>query len=93
MVDPGHGGLGVKVFYIWGALCATCALFAYWFVPETKGLTLEQVDRMMEEVDARRSWKWRSRESWARELAEVPVSGVLMDRKSSVRESQSSAGM
>ncbi|KAI7478306.1 general substrate transporter [Hortaea werneckii] len=69
MTDEGKGGLGVRVFFVWGALCATCAGFAYAFVPETRGLTLEQVDRMMEEVSARRSDKWQSREDWARDLS------------------------
>ncbi|KAK5122060.1 hypothetical protein LTR85_004306 [Meristemomyces frigidus] len=89
MVDPGQGNLGVKVFFIWGALCAVCALFAYWFVPETKGLTLEQVDRMMEEVDARRSSNWHTHDVWARDLSDMgehPAS-VQMDRKSEPRSS------
>jgi len=65
LVDPDAGALGVKVFFIWAALCATCALFAYAVVPETKGLTLEQVDRMMEEVGARGSGRWRAQEHWS----------------------------
>lgn len=62
------GNMGYKVFFLWGGMCSACALFAYWFVPETKGLTLEQVDRMMEEVSARQSSKWRNRHYWARNL-------------------------
>lgn len=89
MVDPGQGGLGVKVFFIWGALCAVCALFAYWFVPETKGLTLEQVDRMMEEVDARRSSNWRTHDAWARDLSDMgeTQASMQMDQKSERRSS------
>ncbi|EMC97949.1 hypothetical protein BAUCODRAFT_137770 [Baudoinia panamericana UAMH 10762] len=64
-------GLGVKVFFVWGALCFACVIFAYFCVPETKGLTLEQVDRMMEEVSARRSGAWRARENWARNLSDA----------------------
>ncbi|KAK3680099.1 hypothetical protein LTR78_000476 [Recurvomyces mirabilis] len=67
----GTSGLGVKVFYIWGALCFACAIFAYLVVPETKGLTLEQVDRMMEDVSARRSAGWLPRENWARDLGDM----------------------
>ncbi|CAK5274826.1 unnamed protein product [Mycena citricolor] len=37
-------GLGVKVFFIWGSTCVGCLIFTYFFVPETKGLSLEQVD-------------------------------------------------
>ncbi|KAI0364810.1 MFS monosaccharide transporter [Pilatotrama ljubarskyi] len=41
---PGNAGLGLKVFFVWGSTCAACVLFTYFCVPETKGLSLEQVD-------------------------------------------------
>ncbi|GAA6040121.1 hypothetical protein JCM8097_002037 [Rhodosporidiobolus ruineniae] len=41
---PGKAGLGAKVFFIWAACCVISTPFAYFFIPETKGLTLEQVD-------------------------------------------------
>ncbi|KAI0628432.1 MFS monosaccharide transporter [Trametes polyzona] len=46
LVNSGTGDahLGVKVFFIWGSTCAVCVLFVYFFIPETKGLSLEQVD-------------------------------------------------
>lgn len=69
MVDPGKGGMGVKVFFVWGATCAACALFAYVFIPETKGLTLEQVDRMMAQVSAPKSATWRAHDMWIHELS------------------------
>ncbi|KAK5119053.1 hypothetical protein LTR62_000264 [Meristemomyces frigidus] len=73
IVDGPHGtgGLGVKVFFIWAFLCLACAVFAYLVIPETKGLTLEQVDRMMEECSARRSGGWLPRENWARNLGQM----------------------
>ncbi|KAH9888509.1 AmMst-1 [Cubamyces lactineus] len=40
----GNAGLGVKVFFIWGSTCALCVVFVYFSVPETKGLSLEEVD-------------------------------------------------
>ncbi|KAK3617454.1 hypothetical protein LTR56_025281 [Elasticomyces elasticus] len=87
MVDGSEGneGLGVKVFFIWSGLCAACAIFAYLVVPESKGLTLEQVDRMMEEVSARRSGKWRARENWARDLGGIGGAheSIHMDPKKS----------
>jgi SP family sugar:H+ symporter-like MFS transporter len=43
---PGNAGLGAKVFFVWGTCCFFCALFVYFFVYETKGLTLEQVDEL-----------------------------------------------
>jgi len=46
LVDPGAGNadLGTNVFYIWGSTCFCCVIFAYFCIPETKGLSLEQVD-------------------------------------------------
>ena len=46
MVDSGAGNanLGAKVFFIWGGFCVVCFFFVYFFIPETKGLSLEQVD-------------------------------------------------
>ncbi|KAI0364809.1 AmMst-1 [Pilatotrama ljubarskyi] len=41
---PGDAGLSVKVFFLWGSTCAGCLVFAYFCIPETKGLSLEQVD-------------------------------------------------
>lgn len=41
---PGNAGLGVKVFFIWGSTCACCVVFTYFCIPETKGLSLEQID-------------------------------------------------
>ncbi|KAK4213099.1 general substrate transporter [Rhypophila decipiens] len=54
LYDSNHLNLGTGVFFIWGGACFAAALFSYWFVPETKGLTLEQVDIIFE-VPARRS--------------------------------------
>ncbi|CCX04720.1 Similar to Probable glucose transporter rco-3; acc. no. Q92253 [Pyronema omphalodes CBS 100304] len=65
MVDPTEGNLGAKVFFVWGTTCVGCFLFAYFFVPETKGLSLEQVDRMLEETTPRTSSKWVPHETYA----------------------------
>jgi len=59
MVDEDKGNLREKVFFVWGTLCGVCCIYAYLLVPETKGLTLEQVDRMLEESTPRNSSKWR----------------------------------
>ncbi|CAN9198159.1 unnamed protein product [Alternaria alternata] len=58
MVDETYGNMKAKVFFVWGATCTVCVLFAYFLVPETKGLSLEQVDRMLEETTPRMSKKW-----------------------------------
>ena len=63
MVDsgPGNADLGTKVFYIWGSTCACCVLFAYFCVPETKGLSLEQVDLLYQNVAPVNSVSYRKR--------------------------------
>lgn len=68
MVDEDKGNLGAKVFYIWGALCTTCFVYAYLLIPETKGLTLEQVDRMLEETTPRTSAKWVPHSTYAADM-------------------------
>lgn len=68
MVDQDKGNLGPKVFFIWGSLCALCFLYAYFLVYETKGLTLEQVDKMMEEATPITSAKWKPHSTFAAEM-------------------------
>ncbi|KAF3045041.1 hypothetical protein E8E12_005627 [Didymella heteroderae] len=58
MIDEQYGNLKTKVFFVWGATCTACVVFAYFLVPETKGLSLEQVDNMLKETTPRRSTKW-----------------------------------
>ncbi|RPD64254.1 MFS monosaccharide transporter [Lentinus tigrinus ALCF2SS1-7] len=41
---PGNAGLEAKVFFIWGSTCLGCVIFTYFCIPETKGLSLEQID-------------------------------------------------
>ncbi|KAF9454276.1 MFS monosaccharide transporter [Macrolepiota fuliginosa MF-IS2] len=60
-VAPGSAGLGVKVFFIWGSTCACCVIFTWFCVPETKGLSLEQIDVMYQEVYPWQSHQWRNR--------------------------------
>ncbi|KAK0611736.1 general substrate transporter [Immersiella caudata] len=68
MVDEDKGNLGAKVFFIWGSLCACCFVYAYLLVPETKGLTLEQVDQMLVEATPRTSAKWVPHTTFAAEM-------------------------
>ncbi|KAK9413094.1 putative Major facilitator superfamily (MFS) profile domain-containing protein [Seiridium unicorne] len=68
MVDADKGNLGAKVFFVWGSLCTCCFIYAYFLIPETKGLTLEQVDAMMEETTPRNSAKWVPHSTFAAEM-------------------------
>jgi hypothetical protein len=68
MVDSDKGNLGPKVFFVWGTLCTCACIYAYFLVPETKGLSLEQVDKMLEEVNPRNSAGWKPTTTFANEM-------------------------
>lgn len=51
-----------------GGLCTCCLVYAYFLVPETKGLSLEQVDQMLEETTPRTSARWRPHKTFASEM-------------------------
>ncbi|KAA8631426.1 hypothetical protein SMACR_06092 [Sordaria macrospora] len=76
MVDEDKGNLGPKVFYIWGGLCTCCFVYAYLLVPETKGLTLEQVDQMLSESTPRTSAKWKPHTTFAAEMGMTEKAAV-----------------
>ncbi|KAF3036647.1 hypothetical protein E8E12_000629 [Didymella heteroderae] len=42
--DEGHGNLGGKIGFIWGAFSFITAAWVYFIVPEMKGFTIEQLD-------------------------------------------------
>lgn len=44
LVSDTEAALGPKVFFMWGSLCCLSVTFAYFLVPELKGLSLEQAD-------------------------------------------------
>lgn len=68
MVGVDAANLREKIFFVWGSLCFLCFIYAYFLVPETKGLTLEQVDRMLEETTPRTSSKWRPHTTFAADM-------------------------
>lgn len=76
MVGTDQGNLGPKVFFVWGALCTACFVYAYFLIPETKGLSLEQVDRMLEETTPRTSAAWKPTSTFAGEMG-VTKEGTL----------------
>lgn len=75
MVDEDKGNLGVRVFFVWGVTCLASGLFAWIFVPETRGLTLEQVDTMMQEVPAYQSKGWEPRDTFSQEFGTTNYGG------------------
>ena len=68
MVNPDRGNLRSSVFFIWGGLCTAAFVYSIFLVPETKGLTLEQIDKMMEETTPRTSAKWRPTKTFAEHM-------------------------
>ncbi|RCI16786.1 hypothetical protein L249_2547 [Ophiocordyceps polyrhachis-furcata BCC 54312] len=65
MVGEDRGNLKSSVFFVWGGLCTCAFVYAYFLIPETKGLSLEQVDKMMEETTPRKSAKWKPHATYA----------------------------
>jgi hypothetical protein len=48
-------------------------VYTYFLVPETKGLTLEQVDKMMEETTPRTSAKWKPTTTFSSTMHKTPA--------------------
>lgn len=65
MVGETKGNMKSSVFFVWGGLCLCALVYSYFLIPETKGLTLEQVDKMMEETNPRNSAKWKPNATFA----------------------------
>ena len=88
VADQKHSAkLGSHIFFMWGGLCCVSFLFAFFFVPETKGLTLEQVDKMLEESTPRTSSKWKPHSTFAADMhlaekhIEVPIATEVHEPK------------
>lgn len=59
-VGPGDAGLQSKVFFIWGSTCLGGFIFTYFFIAETKGLSLEQVDILYQNTTPIKSIAYRN---------------------------------
>ncbi|PHH64476.1 hypothetical protein CDD81_4551 [Ophiocordyceps australis] len=89
MVGETRGNLKSSVFFVWGSLCTCAFVYAYFLIPETKGLSLEQVDKMMEETTPRKSAKWRPHTTFASAIGagdylEKPEADTIERQASSV---------
>ncbi|EDO03542.1 hypothetical protein SS1G_06023 [Sclerotinia sclerotiorum 1980 UF-70] len=65
---PGNANLQAKIFFVWGGCCLLCAVFVYFLIYETKGLSLEEVDELYESVG--KAWKsthWAPVEGYGKE--------------------------
>jgi hypothetical protein len=74
----GNAGLGSKVFFIWGTTCLGCLIFTYFFIPETKGLSLEQVDELYNDgVKPWQSTRWvPESHHWVEERRKSSVANI-----------------
>jgi MFS transporter, SP family, sugar:H+ symporter len=84
--------MGAKVFFLWGSLCCISFAFAYFLVPETKGLSLEQIDKMMEETSPRTSTKWVPHSTFAQEMG-LTEKGVSLAGGPGVSEAEHGAAV
>lgn len=60
IVNKEYGNLGPKVFFVWGSTCLGCLVFTYFCVPETKGLSLEQIDILYQNTTPMKSNAYRN---------------------------------
>lgn len=73
---PGNANLQSKIFFIWFGCCFICIAFVYFMIYETKGLTLEQVDELYDEVKiARKSVGWRPTTTFREIRASIAAQG------------------
>jgi SP family sugar:H+ symporter-like MFS transporter len=80
LVNYGEGdaNLQAKVFFIWFGCCMVGIAFVYFMIYETKGLTLEQVDQLYNQVkSARKSVGWRPTTTFVEIEASVVSQGSL----------------
>ncbi|KAL2158905.1 hypothetical protein VTH06DRAFT_2935 [Thermothelomyces fergusii] len=90
--EPGSAALGPRVFFIWGSLCLLSGAFAYFLVPEMKGLTLEQIDTMMVETTPRKSAGWKPTTTFAAQMGRVRVRSLSMGTGESLKPESSVGG-
>ncbi|TDL17521.1 MFS monosaccharide transporter [Rickenella mellea] len=67
-----------SVFFIWGSTCFCCIIFTYVCIPETKGLSLEQIDILYQNATPRKSFAYRRQL-----LADVTVQQSVGAKRSS----------
>ncbi|KAM5346003.1 hypothetical protein ACJ41O_011864 [Fusarium nematophilum] len=46
LLNPPYAVLGGKVGYVYGSICLACATLAFFYIPELKGRSLEEVDQL-----------------------------------------------
>ncbi|OTA70820.1 high-affinity glucose transporter [Hypoxylon sp. EC38] len=77
----GYANLQSKIFFVWFGACFLCISFVYFFIYETKGWSLEEIDELYGEVSsARKSAKWTPTTTFAqRQNAAAATTGILTE--------------
>ncbi|KAF4881492.1 Hexose transporter HXT13 [Colletotrichum fructicola] len=61
LMNPGYGNLGPKVGFIYGSFSLISVVWGFFYFPELKGRTLDEVDMMFRaNVAARKTSSWKS---------------------------------
>jgi SP family general alpha glucoside:H+ symporter-like MFS transporter len=61
LFNPDKANLGGKVGFIFGGLCFPCIAFLWWYQPETRGRSYEELDEMfMKKIPARHFKSYRT---------------------------------
>ena len=81
------------MFYIWGTVCFFAMVFVFLMVPETKGLSLEQIDRMFEESVPRNSAKWVPHSTFAADMGLTEKDTVVEEVENVVGKSAEGAAL
>ncbi|KAK8076541.1 general substrate transporter [Apiospora phragmitis] len=79
---PGYANLQSKIFFIWFGCCFICIAFVYFFIYETKGLSLEEVDELYAEVKlANKSAQWQPTSTFRQRKQSAAGEGVIGGEK------------
>ncbi|CAG8980944.1 hypothetical protein HYALB_00003803 [Hymenoscyphus albidus] len=86
---PGNANLQSKIFFIWFGCCFICIAFVYFMIYETKGLTLEQVDELYQEVTvASQSVGWKPTTTFREIGSSVAGQGGVVSEKTSAEKTE-----
>ncbi|KAI2609210.1 hexose transporter [Hypoxylon sp. NC1633] len=93
----GYANLQSKIFFVWFGACFICISFVYFFIYETKGWSLEEVDELYNEVSsARKSAGWTPKTTFAERQgiagAGAGATGGLIEKSVGKNEGHSDAG-
>ncbi|KAI1091230.1 hexose transporter [Rostrohypoxylon terebratum] len=80
----GYANLQFKIFFVWFGACFFCISFVYFFIYETKGYSLEEVDELYSEVtSARKSAGWVPKSTFAQREGGVVENAQAAEKGSS----------